>query len=310
MNASLTFKDIVANLNKSLPSEQMVDLPPLGRAYKKDNDYGVYAGLVHAKVIGEPGHESMLRALAKKPRLGQAYLGAAGWINLSYIAATQAPYGLMIDVNPLQTLLWQKTFGMVAVSPTPQDILPRMSRLKERMSVDIRNAFGDCVLSENDIQRSRIPLKTLHMMRDSWPTDIGVWMECSDAPETQWLHKNYGHLHNMAKNDRLAALTIDLTDAAAWDELAENLKPQNIKFGTIYSSNIFDFLGSGNGWTGQTAFRSSDYYAVQNLKKVLTDDPLILDFSDRAYLKNAVADTIVTPLAKRPTIWKQILGRK
>lgn len=121
----MIYKDFASsfrNLN-SRPADACAVAVPGGRAYLREGK--PYFDKIHLRPESEPwtAHKPIQRQLKKARHLhGRVYAGAAGEVNLNYIACSRAAGAVLTDINPLQTLFWQDLFDLIAACPERKDL--------------------------------------------------------------------------------------------------------------------------------------------------------------------------------------------
>ena len=246
-------------LNHTPTQDDMVILPGIGRAYARDNALGYYAASIHSNAVSvdsEP-HTELLRALEKKNGFGRGsiYMGCAGFLNLSYIAATRPAGAVLFDINPLQTLFWKRVIGGLAQSRSFHSFRKYMQNLGPLLEGDVIKGCGSVALSSQAI----VPVPTQALTRG--PRVFGLFRECAvtdsfewwaaNTPEWRWCGTDYQYLHHMAASSALGALTLDLKDDAAWVQLGDHLRDCERHVQFMYESNTRHFIASGRDWSGQ-----------------------------------------------------------
>ncbi len=291
------FAEGLKHLNDTCPSAGMIKTPA-GRAYTSED--GIYAEQVHVRSLGEDivAHAALQHAFRKSTRLDNpeqhsVYAGAAGFLNLGFIAASQPAAALLFDINPVQTLFWNEIFALMAKHEKYQDFRAELDHLPERMVARYKAAFGERRLP---VRWSGMPI---HYPSPQTPsirtifrgiTDFPAWLDKKyfglRTPDRSWLTEDrYRHLHVMAKNGALCALTIDACDDRAFDQLraaldntactpvAEDgrvLPPQKgILINSLYVSNLMHFLSGEKDWTGKRNASATQARAIANFEKIL-----------------------------------------
>lgn len=267
------FAHAVADLNNTPVNERMLMLPGVGRAYARDNWAGFYAASIHTNVVSEEthSHRILLEAMSKAGGhdRNSVYMGCAGFLNFSYIAAMRPAAAILFDINPLQTLFWQKTIKGLETSPSYASFVQYMKDTGPALQVAALLACGNRAI---ELDQSAISIR-----RDAQPMIKGLFREVAapqedkwwngDTVELRWRGSDYAYLHMMAKSGALGALTIDMTDEAAWTQLSDRLDIVGRHVGVLYASNALNFLAKGHCWShGDTEYFAADD-AQDNFKR-------------------------------------------
>ena len=275
MIAVNAFSDI-DTINHSICSPEMRAIPT-GRGYlvrrNLNNFFGVHAGQIHGPTVREYHHGTRLDHIIKtqnylKDRL---YLGFGGFINLSYIAASKSRAAILADINPLQTISWQHIIGVLAAEPTSKGFMNEFEGMPAALTQKFNKIFGPCEVSLRSVctsdRRMNIGLRTRNPFREMPPGSY--WIKDTIKPDRLWLRHGYEHLHDMAKNGAIGALTIDISDIPAWQELKTYLDTKNLKAGIVYTSNIFDYMMARTmDWPHRMAREHRAIHAVGNIARV------------------------------------------
>jgi hypothetical protein len=235
----MTVRDLfthAGSLNEGLSRLNQQALPssvdtPLGRAFKCQSE--PHRGAIHTQLVAESpkSHYKIIDELRTKKTAGCIYAGAGGFVNLTYIAETKAGKGILFDINPAQTVFWNQIIRDLAAHQDrdgfvkAQKDMPRI--LREKLGDDHVRRFG-----------------TFNRLN---ATDYKNWFRRSGAsPDNMWLDEQggrYAHLHKMAREGNLGALTIDVLATDAWKQLQGYLKSEadGQKIDIMYLSNIPGF---------------------------------------------------------------------
>lgn len=204
-----------------------------------------YAGPIHVAVVGEnlDMHNRHLARIDERPSLhGRIHAGAAGFINLAYMAHSRASGGLLFDINAYQKPFWDGVIDRLKHSADGsrfkkslyslgRDTLIKAEREMPSLSDHFQkacNAFDGNIFKMN-------PRRHLHVWieQESVSSPDGAWM---DDPRL------YSHIHRLAKADAIGAITLDVTSSSACDQVAQYLEDRDEKVGLLYTSNILNFM--------------------------------------------------------------------
>ncbi len=269
-------------LNQSIVSEHMVPFAG-GRAYAKPDtmfDPGAvppkpYTAAIHALSYAEMPPARLLDTLTqrRKEYEGSIYMGAAGFLNLSFIAASRPGAAILYDVNPVQTWFWNHILPMIAENETGENFMDALVADSKNIQKVVGAMHAQTGRSRNVLagilsEEERAEL-FMHKIYLSSPLD--VWRQFRKGAGLEWVDdtEGYEHIRQMARRDAIGALTLDALDEKAWAELAAHLKtqttgaPAHIK--NLYISNIMHFLDNGVDYT----MRKDDVATRAHLKKVV-----------------------------------------
>ena len=286
------FADGLEELNHAAVSSLMVKTPA-GRAYKKNS--GIYLDSVHTSSIDVWNDQHLL--LEKKfernfaSHGGKVYMGAAGFLNLGYIAAAKPAAAILFDVNVAQTVFWKDVIQALAdhadvkgfIDFLEQERIDLPSKLKKtfnRFSVETSGSLSDGFNSLETITQ-----KTIYRRFDNGILDWLNEKSVARKADRRWIKYGYDHLHIMAKNGAIGAITLDVTDKKACQQLKSHL--EKVRYRTMsvdketpkkqgrgalvdimYVSNIFDFLQESGctDWSGRPLVDATPEKARKNLE--------------------------------------------
>lgn len=273
-----------------------------GRAYKLPDatkeSFPAYAAQVHIATCGELSCTDTIKGLRKHQELGRyensAYLGFAGFLNLTYIAAAKPATAILADINPFQTQFWERTIDMMAALPELPDFMNYVRNLEPILEQTISQVHmvGPYELGANYANTLSNPVEVLPI-RALLP--FQDWLKEEDTPDLHWIKDGYDHLHSMAKQGKIGAVTIDVTDNAAWAQLDQHLNDQNLRVGIAYVSNVYNFVGART-WRERIDTMESHkrapiqtQNAINNLARLLEDTPTIIDRSNKHLLSETLS---------------------
>lgn len=243
-------------LNASLPSNSLIPFDG-GRAYRVTNaqtrNFEIHIGQMQALAINESDPNELLHYFrGNDDRNGTLYMGTAGLLNFSYIAAMRPGAAILFDNNPAQVWFWNHVLNLLVEREGPEQFMDSI------------------VTSAPDIY---IKLKRLHIeAARPMAAEIVIWSasECINAafhesplhdwrsqiskPGYEWIgdRVGYSHLQEMARQKAIGVLTLDVLDKEAWAQLAEylieNVSDAPRKVQTMYISNVI--TGSGDNIVG------------------------------------------------------------
>jgi hypothetical protein len=251
----------------------------IGRAYQMEKvdkfPNCCFSGIIHVPLVLEEdknesfqnfpttiGHFDLQQALGDNSKhCNQGiHIGAAGLVNLGYVAGSKASGGIFFDINPTQKLFWDAVFERLARHENRMDFLEDFKTIPAAL----REKYDD------KLQKSLDPNKLyggqcesmIHMgngMADgSFKTDedFGRWVDNNFVHRADTDPENlkaevygletdeaYAHLHKLAKAGALYATTLDIRDREGFREMGARLDEAGVNVSTIYTSNIGDNFG-------------------------------------------------------------------
>ena len=267
-------------LNRTIGSEQML-LAGGVRGYARIlGKQTPYFDNVHIRSIGEEHeqHRSLMALFQQSSdQKGGIYAGAAGFINLSYVAALQPRAALFYDVNILQAPFWQQTIQLLAHYQTRENFKNALMENARHFSRHLRTIFNDIsFLKDIPIDRifvdSELPYRDIDRAEDIF--NVAQYELRADG---FWdTDENYAILHTMARKGDIGALTLDIADKKACAQLAATLIDDKID--VLYVSNIFEFLTGAGDFTGRRDLPNSTPDGLRAaMKCCVSEDCLVID---------------------------------
>ena len=306
------FADGLRELDNEVVSDLQVQTP-VGRAYKKGDR--VYAGVsgVHFRSVfeGEYEHLALLNKFKRRAAWRAPepfiYAGAAGLLNLSYIAATRPAAAILYDVNFVQKVFWDEVFKAMAEYETVNEFKAfLMEKCESAITERLAGKFNWCAKDEKNDGvcppsiAGRLCVEGNSALRpdfngSSYATtakELLTLGEHSAGADSFWMRQGYDHLHSLAKHDAIGAVTLDVNDQIACKQLKDYLEDPHVnalsfdsknavvqqeeiggaKIGLLYVSNLLDFIKEGTDWTGRDLADSdaSVETARENFKMLLS----------------------------------------
>ena len=274
------FADGLKDLNECIVSDLMVSTKA-GRAYKtayKERE-GVYIDSIHVEPVDEDDkkHLSLMHAFNENLDRygGGVYMGAAGLMNLGYIAAARPSAVILYDINVAQTVFWNDVIQALKNNPTVGGFIQFLKDERKTLPAKLKSIFNGASLIARIPDLHTWEMDGTHILN---PVDIYRNSCCLDFhfdrtvemherflledldPDKYWVRQGYDHLHALAKNGAIGALTLDVLDENACRQLQHYLDtvkytriaPDNdtiapvektgARVNKMYVSNIFYFL--------------------------------------------------------------------
>ena len=289
------FRGAVDHLNRQVTSDSHILLPDNNcRAYRMTQTEGDLTffgdGAVHVANIGEEHYGRIVSINESKTvHKGGLYAGVGGFVNLSYIGALQASSAILFDLNAYQKFLWDEVIDAIARNPTAEGFKAQLPTLKNMIHFNVSSIFADPRGYRDTEGRNTLPCG--HVKGDDPVSYRGI-----DAPEEfqQWIddmlrgdrlwEEYYDHLHQLAKDDKLGAITLDVCDSSAAEQLSEfltSIGSSGVDY--LYTSNVFNYLERDRDrWSkrGNTAPMSKKDQAEAALATILSPNSLIISARD------------------------------
>lgn len=231
------FADAIDSLNEKTTA--LCALPDAGqRRY-------AYAGPIHMTIVGEnPSfHKMHLEKVASNPALqGGVYAGAAGLVNLAYIAESKASAALLFDINAYQTLFWNLVFEKIKANACAGDFRKDFCNIAQ----DIHAAQKDYPATLRENFRAVCHGAGTTLFKDMSEERLGEWIrqDSRNSTEGRWLHDPslYTHIRELVQENAIGAVTLDITNGAACKQVEKYLWQNGGCARLLYASNILNFL--------------------------------------------------------------------
>ncbi len=275
------FAQRLNKLNNEVVSPEQVMLPAdLGRAYSLDEKSFYGSSDIHVKSIAEEHYGRVLSVQHNRNiQKGGVYAGAAGMVNLSYIGALQASKAILFDLNAYQKIFWDVVLDVIAATPELSEFKRQFPDLREIVKNKVKSIFMDAnAFSLSDADPDYVP-KVMGYRGLTSNEDLNRWLHMDSYQGDMMWQNFYSHIHDLAKDGSIAAITFDVCDYAAGQQLKQALNEEgHSHLDYIYISNIFNFLGGTSDFS--TRFNAQGGLGVegakQNLSEVLNNDSLII----------------------------------
>ena len=313
------FADGLEELDSEIVSDLQIKTP-VGRAYKKGTRvYADYRG-IHFCSVGERMQTHLdLQVEFKKEAEGDGskplvYAGAAGLLNFSYMAAAKPAAALLYDINFMQKVFWDEALKGLAECGTVEEYKEFLAdKTRKSIRERIKGNFNERAGFLNLFNLFSEPSEGIPYL-DGRVNDVASfrhvegsvkrWLSPGERPEhadRTWLEEGYDHLHNMAKNNAIGAVTIDVNDVPACEQLkayldqvrytpvtlsdkgevvADGPPAQGAAVDVLYISNLFGFISAGTDWTRRNLKNNdvSPENAWNNIRSLLSEDARVIDW--------------------------------
>ncbi|HEU4839180.1 MAG TPA: hypothetical protein VFS88_07205 [Micavibrio sp.] len=241
-----------------------------------------YAGPIHLAVIGEnlERHSMHLQTVSNTPSLqGGLYAGAAGFVNLSYMAAAKASAGLLFDINTYQTLFWNIVFDKVAKSSTPAAFRKNLSSIIPDIESAALRSFKEPL---RETFRRNCDYANGALFKGLPAGELSHWIMTPSRPAGLWMHDPalYSHVRALVLNKAIGAITLDISSRKACDEVRKFLDGHDISVRTLYVSNILNFMQSPvrkTDFIGRDVLVDSRLRAEMNVYRWMEEDGRIIE---------------------------------
>jgi hypothetical protein len=243
------FSNQFAALNTAPGGDLCVPVPG-GRGYLREQ-FGKtkpYLDEIHFNIHDESWysqHALRDRIAADETMHGRVYAGCAGMMNLDYAAALRAPALLLFDINPLQALFWQDLTKLIAETSKAEDFVAQLLDFTKQLyykiealhgQENLRNMYPPVVpegrydAGAEDNERCS-PFRGLSYRRAAEWAEYRLTQHEADK---NWLGNpaRYRHIHELAKHNAIAAVTLDVRDSVACRQVEDALKAVKYSVGT------------------------------------------------------------------------------
>jgi len=215
---------------------------------RADGTRQLYGGPIHVGVVAENTlrHTEYMDRVSKDASLMNGlHAGAAGFVNMGYIAHSRANAALLFDINAYQTLFWNIVIQKIADNEKAQDFRSALTTLPAEIEARAAKQFP--LRLRELFHQSCNAWKQGSIFKDPAQDDFQRWVNGRDySPDTKWMHDDvlYAHLHALAKNNAIGAVTLDITSTAACAAVKDYLKEHHTAARILYVSNILNFMQS------------------------------------------------------------------
>jgi hypothetical protein len=244
------FGEGIANLNKTLSGSLFMTRFDEGRAYRIPRGTfsvpKIHIDHIHALPVAEKSPHNVLESLSESDeRLGTIYMGTAGLLNFGFIGAMRPGAAILFDINPAQTMFWNRAFDLLAQTNSPEEFMDAVVESSPDIYKKLTKLYGLAGKNFDPLDNLTPRLCIRRAFRNSPLED---WRQRGFEYGYQWMKDKMGyeHLREMAQQKAIGALTIDVLDRAAWAQLSDHLHknvsgaPPHVR--TMYISNIESFV--------------------------------------------------------------------
>jgi hypothetical protein len=214
----------------------------------------------NSKVKGEVNgiyittNETNLKKVAQKltaqfrpKELQTIHIGCATWHNLDIMCLRQSSYGLIVDFNPKNSEFIKKTVDLIKVSESREIFKQKMIEYLNSLKGEEKNLF---------FHRDQKGLPTERIEKEL--TREGSWLQNEE---------NYFFIKSLVTDDRLVAITEDITNCQTFLSIREYLNENNVSVDTVYLSNISNFMQSD----------SDRKLFAKSVKSLLADETILIN---------------------------------
>jgi len=207
---------------------------------------GPYAGPVHIGVIAENMelHKKNMEKIAGTPEFqGGIYAGAAGFVNMGYIAHSRASAALLFDINAYQSLFWNLVLGRIMENNDCRSFRQSIETLAPDMHRAASEKFSPCLRSLFRREADFFGGGLFKGRNNDGDLQLNHLLNAS-SPDGGWMHDDalYGHIRSLACAGAIGAVTLDIANSAACAEVARYLDDRGAKLRLLYVSNILNFM--------------------------------------------------------------------
>lgn len=211
--------------------EQLQHLNVLARGFRRQpvHTFPINEGAHQEEIIDQLTQPGILRPTEGKAQL---HAGVAGCFNFDMAVAAKSDGIILMDNNRNQIDFWRSIVPLIVASPTTADFRAAfVARIKD----------GDHFrLMDSNCSRT-VPLRFRDVFKDQTPVPEDFFEDQGwlDVPQM------YAHIHRLAKEGAIAAVLIDITDAAQCRKLKQaismlDIDGRNAELATLYASNVYD----------------------------------------------------------------------
>ncbi len=280
----ITFASVIDSLDKTIEHDQQNLLAFAsggGRAYlHKPGQY--YGGEIFFGNRGEEHYGKVKGFETSEKYKGGIYMGGAGIINLSYIAAMCSDAGILFDVNPHQKIFWDVFLKLLAECEDKVEFAKLNKDAEETIRLRVLAAAENETLHQYFYGVSN-PHTAGNHYRSSM-SYLGAMPIVSPfvrkpPAELIWYDddEHYNYVHQLAKAGKIGSLTLDVCDEISIASVVKVLG--DTRLACLYVSNIFTFFENGSDWTDRN-FSGRPIPTVQSAKtalgQLLCKDSLII----------------------------------
>lgn len=159
-----------------------------------------------------------------RPKTKTIHIGCATWHNLDIMCVRKSDYGLIVDFNPKNKEFIQKTIELIKISPTRDAFKKAMVAYLKSLGKEERKLF-------------------FHRDLKSLPTDR-IEQELTRVGSFLQSDENYLFIKELVFNNRLHAITENITNCDTFLKIKEYLAKNNVLIDTVYLSNICNFMNT------------------------------------------------------------------
>jgi hypothetical protein len=199
---------------------------------------------VHYVLCNELNQDGVLAEVASQPSLSnEAHIGFACWYNYDLIAIRRPQKAFICDCDENMLALYNLMKKIILDADGPDAFL---EAFWQDLSSNIKLDFQG-LLSENEFLPTCKDLKN-KVLGKGWMTNEG-----------------FAVVKQMFAEDKIHFRLLDITDSRACEQIAHEIQSSGLQAGTIYGSNILDWLD----------YRKKEMMLV-NLKKWVTPNSSVI----------------------------------
>ena len=164
---------------------------------------------------------------SEKPRV---HIGFAGYFNLEMAAEYRPDALLLCDANPKQQKFWNTVIHELKAHESPAGFEKAMRGRALDGCHFTTDAGEEVTLRQEVYSRRRVRRAKNQAVPDS---SCKGWLRDPEA---------YAYMRDLAQHDKIQAMTIDIVNPQEMQGLREKIDAQGYEVGTLYSSNIFEYV--------------------------------------------------------------------
>ncbi len=208
--------------------------------------------------------EKTFQSLSTIPMILQGgHIGFSGLCNFAIIAKRKSSRAVICDKNPENALFLYHVLRILRASRDPHHFINTLTDYIKDVDA---NELNHCLELTPELINFGPNLSDNKLYQNlSGPADE-IALEL--RRKFSWLSspESYNHLKNLAMQDKIAVITLDICATETLKKVYELLKDNNIQVDTLYISNISDWMEKD---TDKVAF-------TQTVKTLLSDNDTIL----------------------------------
>ncbi|HNQ92291.1 MAG TPA: hypothetical protein PKI93_05095 [Alphaproteobacteria bacterium] len=270
---------------KYKPTEGLSIAIPGGVGYLKGEF--IHADQIHLAPVAEGNHMKALDFLSGKTRKRpMVYVGVGGMINFGYIARLKPDHVVLFDVNPLQTLFWEKCIERIPKNNLDQ-FIKFVSSSENLMADQLKNRFHDVSFSIEDCISYKYSIVDMPTSPHEWSRGFfrrmspKLWAQGIDGIDHTWRTEDgYQTIKDLVATGNFETITLDIFDEERCHLVGEMVSRMGFETGVIYLNSLHRFLNRETDWTGRRGLDTSETTFRRNASLLLPTKERIFIHAD------------------------------